>query len=561
LAIGMKPKWVLSDDERHQKYGNRRKNKLKPEDAAAAVAGQQPGQQQLTDASPSTLTVASQGRRDSLEHSPMSVGRAGGSGSVTMVNNNQNDYSASTPQSSRRAADESASMHIKSEHSSNNQTNAWNSDDEESSDGSSPHCEQPPDVPTHTAADIKRLGVDGINTNVMVTRNSRHGGPTAVSRRSTNYLELNAYEKDLIDRLSIAFYHSRSYNAIDLNIQKKLAMLFQTANPSSLKKMSKVILANFIVQPVKRVITFAKLIPDFLKLELNDQMCLLQGGSMEIFICSSSSLYDQMSNKLSNIVSKDRNLQGSDSSNIQLDILRLIWSEDVFEKTIGFLKSMSELKTDEATLILFLPLILFSPDRRNLQQRSIVSNIQAKYCLLLKKYMLWKYGHTAETLRLYEKLLLKLVELRTLHEMHSSILLDADPSQLDPFPLAVLLNDKEAAKPQPLTTSSGDAEPPAAATTNNQSGNDSRRSSDVANNATVTSHSGVPSVSANGPKSVGFEGGHLNILTPASFSSSCGQISSLSSEPSPLSMLSQMPSPNNETYMITEATHKMDLVE
>ena len=25
LGIGMRPKWVLSDDERHQKYGNRRK--------------------------------------------------------------------------------------------------------------------------------------------------------------------------------------------------------------------------------------------------------------------------------------------------------------------------------------------------------------------------------------------------------------------------------------------------------------------------------------------------------------------------------------------------------
>jgi hypothetical protein len=218
--------------------------------------------------------------------------------------------------------------------------------------------------------------------------------------------------------------------------------VFQAHSESSLKKMSKVILANFIVQPVKRVITFAKLIPDFRMLDINDQMSLLQGGSMEIFICSSSSLYDQMSNKFVNIVSKDRQIEGNDNSNIQLDILRLIWSEEIFEKTIMFLKSMSELKLDEATLILFLPLILFSPDRRDLVERSKILEIQSKYSFLLKKYIVWKYGMNKESLRIYNTLLLKMIELRTLHEMHSSILLDADPTQLDPFSLAIISSER-----------------------------------------------------------------------------------------------------------------------
>lgn len=140
------------------------------------------------------------------------------------------------------------------------------------------------------------------------------------------------------------------------------------------------------------MITFAKLIPDFRKLDINDQMCLLQGGTMEIFIMSSSSLYDQISNKFVNVVSKDRNIQGNDASSIQLDMFRLIWSEDVFEKTIGFLKSMMEMRIDEATLILILPLILFSPDRRDLKNRHKIYINQAKYSYLLKKYMIWKYG-------------------------------------------------------------------------------------------------------------------------------------------------------------------------
>lgn len=163
---------------------------------------------------------------------------------------------------------------------------------------------------------------------------------------------------------------------------------------------------------------------------------------MEIFICSSTSLYDVMSNKIENHLSKDRTIPGNDKSNIQLDILRLIWSEEVFFKTIHFLKSMNELKIDEATLILLIPLILFSPDRRNLVNKSRVTKLQANYSFILKKYIVWKYGK-AHSIALYPKLLLKLVELRSLHEMHSSILLDADQSKLDPFPLSLLTSKKE----------------------------------------------------------------------------------------------------------------------
>lgn len=374
LAIGMRPKWVLSDDERHQKYGSRRKqNKTKPTsteeticelEASSSCVKLQPQtpQSQISSTIPNTATTHSDDDVNSTP-SPKDINQSSSSSYAQSQKNNE----------------------------------------------------------------LNRFGIDGMDMRPQS-------------------LHLNSYEKDLIDRLSVAFYHSRKHNTIDLNVNKKMAMLFQTQSEGSLKKMSKVILANFIVQPVKRVITFAKLIPDFRKLDINDQMCLLQGGTMEIFIMSSSSLYDQISNKFVNVVSKDRNIQGNDASSIQLDMFRLIWSEDVFEKTIGFLKSMMEMRIDEATLILILPLILFSPDRRDLKNRHKIYLNQAKYSYLLKKYMIWKYGLNQETIKLYNRLLLKLIELRTLHEMHSSILLDADPTQLEPFPLALIMNEKEEAR-------------------------------------------------------------------------------------------------------------------
>lgn len=263
-----------------------------------------------------------------------------------------------------------------------------------------------------------------------------------------NNLDLSEVEKELISGLTYAFYHSRQTNALNMDIQKKLVGLFQTQSQDTLKKMSKTILANFIAQPLKRVVTFAKFLPDFCSLEVTDQLTLLHGGAMEIFIGSSSSLYDKYDNKLVNIISKE-NRQGvldansNEIPNVQLDILRLVWTEDVFEKTISFLKSMVEMELDETTLVLFIPLVLFSPDRPGIQNRHDIYQIQCKFSFLLKKYMFQKYGlGLTETNKLYNKLLLKLVELRTLHELHSSLLLDVDPSQLEPFPMAFILNEK-----------------------------------------------------------------------------------------------------------------------
>lgn len=62
-------------------------------------------------------------------------------------------------------------------------------------------------------------------------------------------------------------------------------------------------------------------------------------------------------------------------------------------------------------------------------------------------------------MKLYNRLLLKLIELRTLHEMHSSILLDADPTQLEPFPLALIMNEKEEAERLKALSNQGEANP------------------------------------------------------------------------------------------------------
>ncbi len=285
----MRPKWVLSDDERHQKYGSRRKNKTKidpingakqVQDSLTTDALNKKDNANILPTTKNIIDITSNDQRNDLVNNGITINNSNNSISsknsnfeVSSSTNSEND--ASPQQTSR----DSSVTAIHNTMQNNEDSNLGNSN----------------------RINFSKSGVEDIDMRNLI---------------------LNSFEKDLIDRLSIAFYHSRKYNAVDLNVQKKLASLFQTQNDGSLKKMSKVILANFIVQPVKRVITFAKLLHDFRKLEISDQMSLLQGGAMEVFICTSSSLYDQMSNKLVNVVSRDRNIEGNDNSNVQLDILR-----------------------------------------------------------------------------------------------------------------------------------------------------------------------------------------------------------------------------------------------
>lgn len=183
LAIGMRPKWVLSDDERHQKYGSRRKqNKAKPGDQI------------------SIIEQAAEFKKDQSANRLESLD----------LDSDQRVQPQTPSQGGASQSDEDGTSQSPKQSEGVNQSGSYSSGQK---------------------SELNRQGIDGMDTR-----------PHA--------LNLNSYEKDLIDRLSIAFYHSRKYNSIDLNVQKKMAMLFQTQSEGSLKKMSKVILANFIVQPV-----------------------------------------------------------------------------------------------------------------------------------------------------------------------------------------------------------------------------------------------------------------------------------------------------------------------
>ena len=236
---------------------------------------------------------------------------------------------------------------------------------------------------------------------------------------------LNTYEKNVVNSIAKIFYKAREQVPMHLNLEHQIQATTSQATTPNIDIKS--VLASFMSKPIQRVVHFAKQLPDFGKLSAHDQVCLLRGGALEIIICSSSSLYDSIANTMSNMVSTDRRVQGSDTSNIHMDLLKRFWSEEAFTKTIGFLKRMHALGINETALALFLPIIIFSPDRQGLINKSTITRMQSKYSFLLKKYIMFMYGSNDCAMRLYNTLLLRLLDLRTIHGIHISILGDADP--------------------------------------------------------------------------------------------------------------------------------------
>jgi hypothetical protein len=70
--------------------------------------------------------------------------------------------------------------------------------------------------------------------------------------------------------------------------------------------------------------------------------------------------------------------------------------------------------------------------------------IQNKYSVLLRKYLLHKYDQKADVVhKIFSTLLLKLIDLRNLHQLHSSILLDVADSTEFEFQSKILLKDNK----------------------------------------------------------------------------------------------------------------------
>ena len=160
---------------------------------------------------------------------------------------------------------------------------------------------------------------------------------------------------------------------------------------------------------IKKVIEFCKHIPQFCGLSLQDQIVLLRGGCLEMLVLRSYFAFSSNENKY-----MSDKFQYHPS-----DFLQAGANKDFVEKYNNLHLRMRKMELQVEEICLLLALVLFSPDRPGLEERTAVEQMQDNIAKTLYAY---EHTHkpTKQASSIYCEILLILPILRTINQLFSS---------------------------------------------------------------------------------------------------------------------------------------------
>ncbi|KAM4013176.1 nuclear receptor subfamily 1 group I member 3 isoform 1-T2 [Anomaloglossus baeobatrachus] len=163
--------------------------------------------------------------------------------------------------------------------------------------------------------------------------------------------------------------------------------------------------ADLSTYMIQQVIQFAKEIPVFRSLSIDDQISLLKGATMEVSHLQFNTVFNL-----------DTKIWECGRLKLSIKHGELTGFQRVFlEPLQKFHITLRQLKLHEAEYVLMQALALFSPDRPGVIEHNHIDKIQETMAMTLKCYI--DYHHQLQGSRfLFAKLLSMLAELRTLNE-------------------------------------------------------------------------------------------------------------------------------------------------
>lgn len=179
---------------------------------------------------------------------------------------------------------------------------------------------------------------------------------------------------------------------------------------------------------VRQLIKFVKRLDDFRNLCQEDQIAALKACIMRSLLLRSVAFY---------IVEKDAwlTLKGEIPTSILKEATGF---GSIHNLHVGYCRTLKAIIQSNFTLYgLMQVMIIFNPDGNNLIDRELMSNLQDKYISLLKHYLEAEYSYDFAQ-EYFVAVLDKLSELKGLSDHHSRILLQVNPSQIEPLMLEVL---------------------------------------------------------------------------------------------------------------------------
>ncbi|XP_042191133.1 peroxisome proliferator-activated receptor alpha-like [Callorhinchus milii] len=173
------------------------------------------------------------------------------------------------------------------------------------------------------------------------------------------------------------------------------------------------------VETVRELTEFAKCIPEFISLDLNDQVTLLKYG-----------VYEAMFAMLASIMNKDGLLVAYGNGFMTREFLKSLRKpfNEIMEPKFEFAMKFNGLELDDSDLALFVAAIILSGDRPGLVNVSQIEQMQESIVQALRLHL---HSNHPDAAYLFPKLLQKLADLRQLVTEHAQLVQKIKKTEAD----------------------------------------------------------------------------------------------------------------------------------
>ncbi|XP_078272971.1 peroxisome proliferator-activated receptor alpha-like [Rhinoraja longicauda] len=175
------------------------------------------------------------------------------------------------------------------------------------------------------------------------------------------------------------------------------------------------------VETVRELTEFAKSIPEFVNLDLNDQVTLLKYG-----------VYEAMFAMLASIMNKDGLLVAYGNGFMTREFLKSLRRpfNEIMEPKFEFAMKFNALELDDSDLALFVAAIILSGDRPGLVNESQIEQMQESIVQALRLQL---HNNHPDAVYLFPKLLQKMADLRQLVTEHAQLVQKIKKTEADTF--------------------------------------------------------------------------------------------------------------------------------
>ncbi|ESP03186.1 hypothetical protein LOTGIDRAFT_171663 [Lottia gigantea] len=229
------------------------------------------------------------------------------------------------------------------------------------------------------------------------------------SPEPNDYEVLNDNDKKMIDDITNAYNNS----SIKSHPSRFMMPQFDSKYPNQSAEIAAwQQLAEAMTPSIVKVVEFAKGVPGFTQLNVDDQILLLKSCCMEIMCLRAARRYEPDEQIL--VLSNGMTIHKSQLNHVSVGAL----VEPIFEFAIG----LAKLSLDETEVSLLAAVLLMQSDRTGLKDSESVEKLQDAILGAFKRYITCKRPHQPVH---WAKVLMKVTDLRTISTRHAERVLCA----------------------------------------------------------------------------------------------------------------------------------------